>query len=213
MIRLNEMAERLGVSARTLQRWDKDGVLVAQRSPTNRRYYTEEQYQNYIHGRKVQGRKHIAYARVSNIGQKDDLKNQEDFLRTYINAKGIIPDAFISDIGSGMNYKRKKWNALLDEVMQGEIDTIYFTYKDCFVRFGYDWFEDFCAKFNTKIEVLNNPKTPPDQELVEDLISIIHVFSCRIYGLRKYKKKIEGDSDIKSIQNGNCTIRGTEKED
>lgn len=200
MIKLNEMAKRLGVSVKTLQRWDNDGTLVAHRSPKNRRYYTEEQYLDYIHAEKEEKRRHIAYARVSNKGQKDDLKNQEDFLRAYINAKGIVLDEFLSDIDSGLNYKRKQWNALLDEVMQGEVDTIYITYKDRFVRFGYDWFEEFCGKFNTKIEVLNNPRTSPDQELVEDLISIIQVFSCRVYGLGKYKKKIEGDSDVKGVQ-------------
>lgn len=72
--------------------------------------------------------------------------------------------------------------------MNNEIDTIYITYNDRFVRFGYDWFESFCGKFDTKIIVLNNPDLSPQQELVEDLVSIIHVFSCRIYGLRKYKK-------------------------
>jgi len=88
----------------------------------NRRYYTEEQYLNYIKGDADPKRKHIAYARVSNVGQKDDLKNQEDFLRTYSNEKGVILDEFLTDIGSGLNYKRKKWNQLLDSVMQGDID-------------------------------------------------------------------------------------------
>ena len=76
------------------------------------------------------------------------------------------------------------------------MDTIYITYKDRFVRFGYDWFEQLCLKFNTKIVILNNPDLSPQQEMVEDLVSIIHVFSCRIYGLRKYKKKIEEDEHV-----------------
>lgn len=75
--------------------------------------------------------------------------------------------------------------------MNNEIDTIYITYNDRFVRFGYYWFESFCGKFDTKIIVLNNPDLSPQQELVEDLVSIIHVFSCRIYGLRKYKKRLK----------------------
>jgi len=213
MIKPNEMAKRLGMSVKTLQRWDLDGTLVAHRTPKNRRYYTEEQYLDYVKGDTEPKRKHIAYARVSNVGQKDDLKDQEDFLRTYINAKGVIPDEFLTDIGSGLNYKRKKWNQLLDSVMQGEVDTIYITYKDRFVRFGYDWFEQFCSRFNTKIEVLNNPESSPQQELVEDLISIIQVFSCRISGLRKYKKKIEGDTDVSGVQNGDRSNSGTKEED
>jgi predicted site-specific integrase-resolvase len=138
-----------------------------------------------------------AYARVSNTGQKDDLKNQIEFLRNYVNGKGVILDDVITDIGSGLNYKRKKWNALLDDVMSGNVDTIYVTYKDHFVWFGYDWFERLAIKFNTKIIALNNPDLSPNEELTEDLISIIHVFSCSIYGFRKYKKQIESDEDLK----------------
>lgn len=77
--------------------------------------------------------------------------------------------------------------------MNNKIDKIYITYKDRFIRFGYDWFENLCEKHGTEIIVLNNIDTSPDKELVEDLISIIHVFSCRLYGLRKYKKKIRGE--------------------
>lgn len=77
--------------------------------------------------------------------------------------------------------------------MQGKIDKIYITYKDRFTRFGYDWFENLCKSHDTKIVILNNVDTSPDKELVEDLVSIIHVFSCRLYGLRKYKKKIKGE--------------------
>ena len=142
-------------------------------------------------------RRQVAYARVSNIGQKDDLTDQIDFLRQYANGKGIILDEVITDIGSGLNYKRKKWNALLDDVMAGNVETIYVTYKDRFVRFGYDWFERLAQKFNTQIVVLNNPDLSPQEELTEDLLSIIHVFSSRLSGLRKYKKKIEDDPSLK----------------
>lgn len=70
------------------------------------------------------------------------------------------------------------------------------TYKDRFIRFGYDWFERLCLTHGAKIVVLNNKETSPDQELVEDMISIVHVFSCRLYGLRKYKNKLKNDSDL-----------------
>lgn len=113
-----------------------------------------------------------------------------DFIINFANSHGVIIDEHIEETGSGLNYKRKKWNKLLQEVEDREIDRIYVTYKDRFVRFGFDWFNDFCERHGTKIVVLNNPKTSPDQELVNDLISIIHVFSCRMYGLRKYSKAI-----------------------
>lgn len=196
MIKPKEMANRLGVSVPTLQRWDNNGTLKAHRSPTNRRYYTEDQYLKYIGKSPTTDRINVAYARVSTDGQKDDLKDQLDFIRQYANAKGIIIDQEITDIGSGLNYKRQKWNKLLDSVMQGHINQIFITYKDRFIRFGFDWFEQLCQHNGTKIVIINNPNTSPNQELVEDLISIIHVFSCRLDGLRKYKQQIKQDPSL-----------------
>lgn len=85
--------------------------------------------------------------------------------------------------------------------MTNEVSTIIITHKDRFIRFGYDWFERFLTKFNVEIIVVNNESLSPQEELVQDIISILHIFSCRIYGLRKYKKKIREDEDVeKSIQ-------------
>ena len=203
MIKINEMAKRLGVSIKTLQRWDRDGILIAKRTPTDRRYYTEDQYLEYIGSTTESKRKIIAYVRVSGVNQKDDLQNQITFIRNHVNAKGEILDFVIEDIGSGLNYNRKNWNdLLLNQIPKGEIKKIYITYKDRFVRFGFDWFKRFCNHYDCEIIVINNPDTSPQKELVDDLISIIHVFSCRIYGLRKYKKDIRSDE---SLQNRNQT--------
>lgn len=192
-----EFAELLNVSVITLQRWDNDGKLKAFRSPTNRRYYTYEQYLEYtgVHKEKS-NRKIVIYTRVSTSNQKDDLKNQVEFLRQYANAKGIIIDEVIEDYGSGLNYNRKKWNKLIDSCMTNEINTIIITHKDRFIRFGYDWFERFLSKFNVEIIVVNNESLSPQEELVQDIISILHIFSSRIYGLRKYKKKIREDEEV-----------------
>ena len=173
--------------------------------PTDRRYYT---YDQYIQFKGVNAesdlRQTVIYARVSTKNQKDDLQNQVVFLRQFCNAKGIIVDQCIEDYGSGLNYNRKKWNELLDEVMEQKIKTIVVTHKDRFIRFGYDWFEKFCMKFNTTIVVVNNEELSPQEELVQDIVSILHVFSCRLYGLRKYKKRIERDEEIaKELQDGN----------
>ncbi|HBH1544530.1 TPA: IS607 family transposase [Clostridioides difficile] len=200
-----EFAELLNVSVITLQRWDNDGKLKAFRTPTDRRYYTYEQYLEYkgIHKEQV-NRKIVIYTRVSTSNQKDDLKNQVEFLRQYANAKGIIVDEVIEDYGSGLNYNRKKWNKLIDSCMANEVNTIIITHKDRFIRFGYEWFEGFLAKFNVNIIVVNNESLSPQEELVQDIISILHIFSCHIYGLRKYKKKIREDEEVeKSIQNRN----------
>lgn len=195
----NEFAKLINVSVRTLQRWDNEGILTAFRSPTNRRYYTHNQYLAYIgHSSKQEEnkRKVVIYTRVSNRGQKDDLVNQIEFLKQYAISKGIIVDEVLEDIGSGLNYNRKKWNDLLAMCRNREVKQILVAHKDRFIRFGYSWFDEFLKSYGVELVVVNNGKLSPEQELVQDLISITHVFSCRIYGLRKYKKKLKEDNDL-----------------
>ncbi len=195
----HEFAKLINVSVKTLQRWDNIGHLTAFRTPTNRRYYTHTQYLKYVgDSSKLEEntRKSVIYVRVSNRGQKDDLANQLEFLKQYVNAKGVIVDAIFKDIGSGLNYKRKHWNELIKLCRNNGIATIYIAHKDRFIRFGYDWFEEFLKSCGTEIVVVNNEKLSPEQELVQDLISIIHVFSCRIYGLRKYKRQLKEDDSL-----------------
>lgn len=201
MLKPKEMAKRLNVTVQTLQNWDKKGTLKAHRTPTNRRFYTEDQYTKFVGQTTNDDRLNVAYARVSTYNQKDDLQDQLAFIRQYVNAKGLILNQESTDIGSGLNYKRKKWNQLLNMVMENKINQIFITYQDRFIRFGFDWFEDLCKQHGTKIVVINNPATSPDQELVNDLISIIHVFSCRLYGLRKYKKKLKDDHSLTGDRN------------
>ena len=96
---------------------------------------------------------------------------------------------------------------LLKEVMDNQVDTIFITYKDRFIRFGYDWFERLCKMHNTEIVVLNNIETSPTQEMVDDMISIVHVFSYRLYGLRKYKSKLKNDRSLKSGENNDSSSK------
>lgn len=206
MIRLNEMAKRLNVSVKTLQRWDREGILVAKRTPTDRRYYTEDQYLEYIGASSRTKSKIVAYARVSSNHQKNNLHNQISFLRNYINAKGEILDDVYQDVGSGLNYNRKQWNdLLLHQIPKGEIAKIYITHEDRFVRFGFDWFERFCNHYNCQLIVVNNPNTSPQKELVDDLISILQLFSNRIVGLRKYKKELTLDENLQNENSSDQT--------
>ena len=142
-----EFAKKLNVSVKTLQRWDNAGILKAQRSPTGRRCYTEIQYLEYI-GQPAEQEKRsvIIYARVSSSGQKDDLKNQVTFLREYANAKGIIVDEVLTDIGSGLNFKRRKWNELLTRAQNKEVGQILIAHKDRFIRFGFDWYRQWLSQ-------------------------------------------------------------------
>ncbi len=161
-------------------------MLTAFRTPTGRRFYTHTQYLEYIgaSSKNENKRKVVIYTRVSNSGQRDDLHLQIEFLQQFVNTKGINVDEVVKDIGSGLNFNRKKWNLLLKDVQENNVSEIYNSHKDRFIRFGYDWFERFLLSHDTKLIVVNNEKSSPQQELVQDLISIIHVFSYRIYGLR-----------------------------
>ena len=193
--KVGEFAKLLNVTVKTLQNWDKQGSLKAYRTPTNQRFYTEEQLNQILNLSnsnqiKKQGLK-IGYCRVSTHNQKSSLQNQEDYLRNYTNAKGVILDEVFTDIGSGINYNRKNFNKILELVEAREVSEIYVTYKDRFVRFGFDWFNTFCEKHDAKIIVLNQPSTSPEQELAEDLLNIVTVFSARNHGLRTYKKQLE----------------------
>lgn len=196
---ITQFSKIINVKVKTLQKWDRDGVLVAKRTPTNRRYYTHQQYLEYIGVSATKTTKdNVIYARVSTRDQKDDLANQISFISEYCQRNGIPIQNIYSDYGSGLNYKRKRWNELIDDCIDGKIDTIVISYKDRFTRFGFEWFSNFLStRFNVKIIILNDIITSPEDELVQDLISIIHVFSCRIYGLRKYKTKIQKSFDIK----------------
>ena len=197
ILKPKEVSEILNVTVRTLQKWDREGKLKAQRTPTtNRRYYTQEQINEYLGKKDRISDKIVIYCRVSSNSQKPDLQSQIEFLKQYANAKGYIVDEIITDIGSGLNYNRKKWIDLLARIQEKRISKVIVSHKDRFIRFGYEWFEKFVESCGCEIEVLNNETTSPQEEMIQDLVSIIHCFSCRIYGLRKYKTKISEDKEL-----------------
>lgn len=197
--KVGEFAEKVGVSISTLQRWDRTNVLKSRRTPTNQRYYTDEDLNRVLNLEKEtkSERKNVGYCRVSIQGQKKNLENQQELISIYSLSHGVILDEIYTDIGSSLDYKRENWNKLLKQIENNEIDKIYITYKDRFVRFGYEWFEEFCASHDTEIIVLNQKQTSPEEELTEDLLSILHEFSERNYVLRKYKTEI--NKDLKGI--------------
>ena len=203
--KVGQFAKLLNVTVKTLQNWDKQGTLKAYRTPTNQRFYTEEQLNQVLgFAKESQEEKSglkIGYCRVSTHNQKNSLENQEEYLRSYTNAKGVILDEVLNDIGSGINYNRENFNKILELVEAGEISEIYVTYKDRFVRFGFDWFNNFCEKHGAKIIILNQPSTSPEQELVEDLLNIVTVFSTRNQDLRIYKKQLEQNLNEKNSKN------------
>jgi putative resolvase len=186
-----EFGELIGKSVITLQKWDRKGILAAHRSPTNRRYYTHDQYLEYRGMKAKEQGITVAYIRVSGVAQKPDLANQTKALEAYCEQHSIRVDEWMQDIGSGLNYKRKGFNRLMERVELGQVRRIVIAHRDRLVRFGYGYFEAFCERHNTDLVVINGETLSPEQELVQDLVAILTVFSARLHGLRSYKKVIK----------------------
>lgn len=177
--RLNEFAKLINRSVKTLQKWDRLGKLKAYRTATNRRYYTHDQYLEYMgiaQNNVLSQKKVIVYYRVSSANQKDDMKSQREALETFCAARGLAVDEWLYDIGSGLNYKRQNFTKLMNLVETGEIYTLIIAHKDRLVRFCFEWFQYFCEKHGTQIIVMNPEKLSHEQEMTQDLISIIHTF-------------------------------------
>ena len=186
-----QFGQLIGRTTNTLQKWDREGILKAHRSPTNRRYYTHDQYLAYRGLVAQEQALIIAYARVSGPAQKPDLANQVAALEAYCNEHEIKVNEWMQDIGSGLNYKRKQFTRLFEMVELGQVKMIIIAHRDRLVRFGYEWFEAFCERHGTKIVVINGDKLSPEKEMVEDLLAIVTVFSARFHGLRSYRKVLK----------------------
>ena len=184
-----EFGKLIGRTTGTLQRWDREGRLTAHRTPTNRRYYTHDQYLEYIGQKANETKQRVVYYRVSSAGQKDDLESQRQALEQFCISSGKAIDHWLKDIGSGLNYNRKNFVNLMEMVERGGVSEIIIAHKDRLVRFGYEWFERFCDNHGTQITVMNVESLSPEAEMTKGLLRIIHCFSSRLYGLRRYKKR------------------------
>ena len=178
----------LGVTAQTLRNWDKEGKLKPSYIKSNGyRYYSEDSILSYTQERKTKKNLNvIGYARVSSKKQEDDLNRQIDYLKQYISNKYQTFE-IISDIGSGINYNKKGLQKLIEKINRKEVDIIVVLYKDRLLRFGFELIEYFASLNNVKIEVLDKKDKSEEQELTEDLIQIITVFSSKLQ--RKSKTK------------------------
>ena len=189
---IGKFSKLVGVTVRTLQRWDDGGKLVSHKTATGRRFYTESQYREYMNIAKPENvRKVICYTRVSGSNQKIDLQNQIMAMEGFVVAHGKTVDEWYSDIGSGLNYKRPNFLKIMEEVETNSVAEIIIAHKDRLVRFGYEWFDGFCNRHDCKITVVNLQSLSPEEEVTQDLLTIIDCFSFRLYGLRRYKKEIQ----------------------
>ena len=188
---IGEFSRLIGKTPQTLRDWHRKGNFVPSHiTDGGTRYYSQEQLNHFlgIKGEKTKSKKIIGYCRVSSNKQKDDLERQIENVKTYMIAKGYSFDV-ITDIGSGINYNKKGLNQLIDLITNSEVEKIVVLYKDRLLRFGFEIIENLCTKYGTEIEIIDNTEKTEEQELVEDLIQIVTVFSCRLQGKRANKAK------------------------
>ena len=186
---INEFSKILGVSAQTLRNWDKKGKLHPHHTSSNGyRYYSHEQLNQVMNIKPNLDRIVIGYCRVSSNKQKDDLERQIENMKLYLIAQGK-PFKIISDIGSGINYKKKGLQELIKLISQNKVEKVVVLYKDRLLRFGFELVEYIASLHNCDIEIIDNTEKTEQQELVEDLAQIITVFSCKLQGKRANKAK------------------------
>jgi len=190
MYSIGKFAKLIGRSIETLRSWDKQGKLIpSYRSEGGHRMYSEEQLNEVLQIVKPKERFNLGYIRVSAKHQNSDLERQRDLMELFLMKQGK-EFQIISDIGSGINYKKKGLKELLRLVSTNQIDTLYISYKDRLVHFGYELIEEVCELHGVKIIIINKSNEQTDEEeLVDDILNIIHVFSCRLNGKRSHINK------------------------
>ena len=191
-MRPHEFAKELNISVETLRRWDRTGRLPAKRTPSNHRYYTEEDLA-IAKGLKPSAEDRLVkvYCRVSSAKQKTELANQKEAMEQFCLGRGYSVDEWICEIGGGLNFKRPKFLALIEDGLSGKIETIVIAHKDRLCRFAFELIEQLLDKRGCQIIVANAESLSPQAELCDDLMAIVHCFSCRLYGARSYRKEKE----------------------
>jgi putative resolvase len=199
-IKIGEAAKVLGVSIQTLRRWEESGNLLPKRDGKGKtRYYDVDQ----LIGKKIiETDLTIAYARVSSSDQTLDLKRQAEALAIYCTKQGWNFE-IIQDLGSGMNYQKKGLKTLLDLILGGTIARLVLTHKDRLLRFGAELIFALCEKRQIEVVLINKGSDISfEEELAQDVLEIITVFSARLYDSRSKKNKKLIDAAKVLIENG-----------
>lgn len=186
-VTLREAKKRLGLHPNTLRKYADDGIIETIRTPSGQRRFNVESFIK----QKQSNLETILYCRVSSVKQKDDLQNQKDYLLSkYPGAEVIV------DVASGLNFKRKGLRSILERLLQGNSIKLVVAERDRLCRFGFELIDYLITKNGGEIVVLDQIECSPEGELVSDILSILHVFSCRVHGMRKYKNQIKEDKDL-----------------
>lgn len=191
LVPLRKAIELTGLCANTLRKYGDEGKIGVRRVGGGKRLFDVS---GLLSMRKDGGERQspvVCYCRVSSAKQKDDLARQVASMRTQ------FPDSdIIQDIGSGLNFKRKGLQAILRRLLQGDKFTLVVAHRDKLCRFGIELFQFMFEQNGGELMVLDHTDVSPQRELTEDLLAILHVFSCRMHGLRRYADKIKEDKDL-----------------
>ena len=179
-------AERLGLHPNTLRTYADQGRIPHYRNAAGQRLYDVEAYLRGIVAAET-----VCYCRVSSPKQREDLQRQVDFMRER------YPDArVVTDVGGGLNFRRKGLVALLERLHRGDKLRIVVAHPDRLARFGFDLFKWMAEQNGGEVVVLGNTDYSPEQELTEDILAILHAFSRRLHGLRRYRDAIKADQGL-----------------
>jgi predicted site-specific integrase-resolvase len=176
-----EVTKILGIHANTLRAWADDGTIGCIKTAAGQRRYLLDEYL----GRSTESVT-IAYCRVSSSKQRDDLDRQVEYMRERYPGCEII-----KDIGSGLNFKRKGLSSILERAMRGGKFDLVVAHRDRLARFGFELIKQIIEFHGGTVVVLDQTVHSPESELTKDLLNILHVFSCRMHGLRNYKKQVD----------------------
>ena len=196
-----EASKITGLCQQTLRKFADENKVVSYTTPSGFRKFHKpsllQMSRKLVSAETVQDRsnekQNFIYTRVSSRKQLDDLQRQVDFIVSRLDKDKF---ELIQDVGSGINFKRKGIQTILDSCLQKSIGTVIIAHKDRLCRFGYDLLESIIQKSGGKIEIIDQDiYKSAEQELSEDLLSIINIFSCRQMGRRKYKKKVKEEEE------------------
>jgi putative resolvase len=190
-ISIGKLAKELGVSRDTLRRWEVIGKISAERTPRGHRRYDLQKILGHLSEKTPSNskKKTIVYARVSGHDQKEDLKRQVELLSSFCVAHGWSFE-IIQDLGSGLNYNKKGLKKLIQSICLRNIERIVLTHKDRLLRFGAELIFTLCEQFGVEVVLMNKSQESSfEDDLVNDVLEIITVFSARLYGARSRKNK------------------------
>ena len=194
-MKANEVLNLLRITRPTLTKYVKEGIIKTEKLPNGRyEYYTESVYAFF---NKDVKRKTYIYARVSTPKQKPDLNNQIELLKQFCFTNGYTISGIYADIASGISFdKRKDFFKMLDEIIDNKVERVVITYKDRLSRVGFDLFFHLFKKYNCEIVVMSEVGSEKldSQEIFEEIVSLLHCYSMKLYSKRKVQKN-EGGAD------------------